>query len=172
MRPASHQPAASRTQLIAGMQLLRAVSTQSVRLQLAMLKRGRRPTIESLDSLAAMDRELEHFIEGIGPDGFAAPELEEIAELVALQKTALANEKIALMAEISGPDVVSMHMPIPAHETAPEPAPGPEPAYEPAEYRASGVGAKIAAIAAMGVLAGGGALAWRYWETLATLAGL
>ncbi|RJF85582.1 hypothetical protein [Sphingomonas cavernae] len=92
----------SRTELVTGMQLLRAVNMQSVRLQLAVLRRDRRPAMESLDHLADMDRELEHFIEGIGPAGAAAPELREIAELVALQKRALADEKIALMAGISG----------------------------------------------------------------------
>lgn len=88
--------------LIAGLQLLRAANLQAVRLQLAMFRQERRTAMESLDRLADMDRELERFLAGLEP---AAPALDAINRLVATQKNALADEKIALMAEIRGPKV-------------------------------------------------------------------
>jgi len=116
-------------ELIAGIQLLRAANLQTVRLQLALSRQERRSAMESLDRLADMDRELERFLVGLEP---AAPALDEINRLVAMQKSALANEKVALMAEISGPRLSSAR-PLPSLTDAigpPDEAPGPEPVKE------------------------------------------
>lgn len=102
-------------ELIAGIQLLRAANLQTVRLQLAMFRQERRTAMESLDRLADMDRELERFLAGLEP---AAPALADINHLVAVQKNALADEKIALMAEIKGPRVTPK-----AEEARPMPCP-------------------------------------------------
>lgn len=119
-------------ELIAGIQLLRAANLQTVRLQLAMFRQERRSAMESLDRLAEMDRELERFLAGLEP---AAPALDAINRLVTAQKSALADEKIALMAEISGPKVAAKAdraraLPCPA-DAPPNPAiPAPEPPME------------------------------------------
>lgn len=138
-------------ELIAGIQLLRAANLQTVRLQLAMFRQERRSAMESLDRLAEMDRELERFLAGLEP---AAPALDEINRLVTAQKSALADEKIALMAEISGPKVAAKAdraraLPCPA-DAPPNPAiPAPEP---PAETEAAPP--KIMIASEDGVIAG------------------
>lgn len=115
--------------LAAGIQLLRAANLQTVRLQLAMFRQERRSAMESLDRLADIDRELERHLAAFEP---AATELEEVRQLVAAQKSALANEKMALMAEISGPTVKrSRPLPSPTEDGTPaiheqEPTPPPE----------------------------------------------
>lgn len=157
----------SRAELVAGMQLLRAVNMQSIRLQLAVLRRDRKPAMESLDHLADMDRELEHFIEGIGPAGAAAPELREIAELVALQKRALADEKIALMAGISGAKLGGEPV---AQLPEAEPEPMPE-LTEASEYRTSSAATKIFAATAVFAVAGVMVAGWLFSDAIAGAVG-
>lgn len=158
----------SKAQLVAGMQLLRAVNMQSVRLQLAVLRRDRRPAMESLDHLADMDRELEQFIEGIGPAGLSPPELREIADLVAYQKRALADEKIALMAGISGAKLngePAAQLPQPEPETFAEP-------IDPTEYRSSSAAAKLLMATAVFAVAGVAIAGWLFSATIAAALGL
>ena len=102
-----HDPI-SREELVAGMQLMRAVSMQSTRFQLAVMRKEQRPALESLDRLGEMDRELEHFIEAIGGAAEDMPELAPISDMVARQKQALDSEKLALMSGVSGPGVVGL----------------------------------------------------------------
>lgn len=161
----------SRAELVAGMQLLRAVNMQSIRLQLAVLRHEQKPTIESLDSLADMDRELEHFIEGIGPAGLAVPELRGIAELVALQKRALANEKIALMAGISGPKLagapaaaVEAEIAVPVDTVAPDAAE--------AGYPAPNMAGRVLTAAALSALTGVAVAGWLFVDVIAATLGL
>jgi len=147
----------SRADLVTGMQLLRAVNMQSIRLQLAMLRRDQQPAMESLDSLAAMDREIEHFIDGIGPTGFAAAELRDITELVTMQKRALAAEKLYLTAGISGP-ALRPSMPDNIRGNAEAEANQSMPAPDPSEYRPAGRWAGRIALGLALVIAGATAL--------------
>lgn len=91
---------------------MRAACLQSTRLQLAMQRREAQPTLESLDSLAAIDRKIEHFVNSIAPpDSGADPSiafgddtpLQDLETLIALQKMSLATEKMALVSGNSGP---------------------------------------------------------------------
>lgn len=135
--------------LVAGIQLLRAANLQTVRLQLAMARQERRSAMESLDRLAEMDRELERCLDGFEPAG---PGVDEIKRLVAAQKSALADEKIALMAEISGPRVASarpLHRPAQLH-SADEPAAAPESLQNPDEPEEEEAPAKIIVASAQG----------------------
>lgn len=161
--------AVSKAELVAGMQLLRAVNMQSVRLQLAVLRRDRRPAMESLDHLADMDRELEHFIEGIGPAGSAAAELREITELVALQKRALADDKIALMAGISGAKLGGETI---AELPEAEPEALADTLDPTTEYRPSSAAAKLLAATAVFAVAGVAVTGWLFSDAIAAAIGL
>lgn len=142
----------SKTDLVIGMQLLRAVNMQSIRLQLAMLRRDRQPTMESLDSLVAMDREIEHFIEGIASQSLPTGQLHGITELVATQKRALAEEKLYLTAGADGPRFRPREAQNPVEAIEP-------PTPEPSEYRPANrwIGWALAGLV---LLSGGAAALW------------
>lgn len=162
--------AVSRGELAAGMQLLRGLAMQTTRLQVAMLRREQRPAIESLDQLRDIDRELEHFIETIGPRDDASPELAMLSAMVARQKQALDTEKLALMSGVSG-RLSGARAAVVEEDFAPEAA---EPFSDEAEIaeaprRATGVWLAIGLLAIIAALGAGG---WYYSDLLMAYAGL
>lgn len=99
-----------------GLQLSRGTALSLTRLQLAIRSGDRQQALAALDRLHTLDAELEHLVEGLpgaeAPDEpQAAPADAEfdaaLARHVEEQKLALAFEKLALVSQISGPDVAS-----------------------------------------------------------------
>lgn len=118
-----------------GLQLSRSTALSLTRLQLAIRSGDRQQALAALDRLHSLDAELEHLVEGLpGAPRDDAPDAEPASALDAAlarhleeQKLALAFEKLALVSEISGPDLVSEP---PPGLAAPQPAPIP-PADDP-----------------------------------------
>lgn len=98
-----------------GLQLSRSTALSLTRLQLAIHSGDRRQALAALDRLHTLDAELEHLVAGLpGAARDDAPDAEPETALDAAlirhleeQKLALAFEKLALVSEISGPDLVS-----------------------------------------------------------------
>lgn len=140
------------------MQLMRAACLQSTRLQLAMQRREAHPTMESLDSLAAIDREIEHFVNSIAPPDSGADSnvafddnnpLRDLETLIALQKMSLATEKMALVSGNSGPLFRTGGMSeAPAARSPAVPPVMPNMNVSRSEYQASGKLAHVTMIAA------------------------
>ena len=141
---------------------------QTARLQLAILCREPQPVLESFDSLAAMDREIEHFVNAIAPPDrpdsptSSAP-LRDLAALIAGQKASLASEKMTLVSGNSGPlfRETASDMPAPPSNTEADHSAIVDSGVDmvSSEYRPSGRLARILALAAI-VLLVAGAVAW------------
>lgn len=154
----------SRSEFAAGVQLLRGVSLQSTRLQVAVLRREQRPIIEALDLLRDMDRELEQFVQAIGPQAPTSHELDSLNEMIALQKAALDAEKMALMSGVTGHALKGAKKEALDFEDEPSAVEDdvPEGDYEEEQPRRF-----VAWIAgSLLVLAAGGAAAWYYSDML------
>lgn len=154
----------SRSEFAAGMNLLRGVSLQSTRLQVAILRREQRPIIESLDLLRDMDRELEQFVQAVGPQA-SPPELEALTDMIARQKVALDAETMALMSGVTGQALKGAKKE--ALDFEDEPSAVEEDGLEEdlyAEEPPRRLGAWIAG--SLLVLAAGGAAAWYYYPDL------
>ena len=93
--------------LAMGLQLLRASSMTSIRLQLALARRDRRVAMSALDTLAAVDSEIEGLVERLSGPGTSTPEMAAIAAWLAQEKEAVATDKLNLACDVSGPGLVS-----------------------------------------------------------------
>lgn len=99
--------AATTTELGLGLQLSRASLMALTRLQLAIQSGDRQQTMAAMDRLHALDAEMERLVESLpAPQGSQA-EWSKIAKHVSDQKLAIAFDKLALVSEISGPDMTS-----------------------------------------------------------------
>lgn len=102
----STRPDAS-VELAMGLQLLRASTLTSTRLQLALARRDRRVAMTALDTLAAIDGEIEGLVDRLaGPDA-ATPELAAIGAWLAEEKAAAVADKLNLACDARGPGLVS-----------------------------------------------------------------
>jgi hypothetical protein len=90
-----------------GLQLLRASSMTTIRLQLALARRDRRVAMSALDTLAAVDAEIEGLVDRLSGAGTSTPEMTAIAAWLAQEKDAVATDKLNLACDVSGPGLVS-----------------------------------------------------------------
>ena len=97
----------SSVELAMGLQLLRASSMTSARLQLALARRDRRVAMAALDTLAAVDAEIEGLVDRLSGPASATPELAAIAAWLAQEKEAVTTDKLGLACDVSGPGLVS-----------------------------------------------------------------
>lgn len=108
----------SQTDLVDGLQLVRASTLKLARLQLALERRDRRVALEAVDDLVRYDQSLEQHLSGLRD-----PHEHSVMDLaVAVERAALNREKLTLAAEIisngsEGPEVDSR-----PPEPQPEPA--------------------------------------------------
>ena len=96
------------------LQLSRAGALGLTRLQLAIKCGDRQAAMEAMDRLHAVDAEMERIVERLPHPGETDPahaEWQAIARHLADQKLSLAFEKLAMVSEISGPDMVSRPSP-------------------------------------------------------------
>lgn len=92
------------------LQLSRAGALGLTRLQLAIKCGDRHAAMAAMDRLHAVDAEMERIVERLPQPGTENPahaEWQAIARHLADQKLSLAFEKLAMVSEISGPDMVS-----------------------------------------------------------------
>ncbi|MBV1686658.1 hypothetical protein KRR38_02965 [Novosphingobium sp. G106] len=104
--PVSHLAA----ELSRTLQLSRAGALGLTRLQLAIKCGDRHAAMAAMDRLHAVDAEMERIVERLPQPGTENPahaEWQAIARHLADQKLSLAFEKLAMVSEISGPDMVS-----------------------------------------------------------------
>lgn len=94
-------------ELAMGLQLLRASSLTSTRLQLALARRDRRVAMTALDTLAAIDGEIEGLVDRLAAPDAASPELAAIGAWLADEKAAVAADRLNLTCEARGPGLVS-----------------------------------------------------------------
>ena len=97
----------SSNELALGLQLMRASSITSNRLQLALARRDRRAAMTALDTLAAVDAEVEMLVDRLSGRGAATPELTAIGAWLADEKKAASAERLNLACDFSGPGLVS-----------------------------------------------------------------
>lgn len=90
-----------------GLQLLRASTVTSTRLQLALARRDRPQILATLDGLTDLDAEIEQFVAGLPASDAPSPELAAITQWIAAQKAAIASDKFSLVCGISGSGLVS-----------------------------------------------------------------
>lgn len=96
------------------LQLSRAGALGLTRLQLAIKCNDRHAAMAAMDRLHAVDAEMERIVERLphpGENDPAHAEWQAIARHLADQKLSLAFEKLAMVSEISGPDMVSKPSP-------------------------------------------------------------
>lgn len=94
-------------ELAMGLQLLRASSLTSTRLQLALARRDRQVAVVALDTLAAIDSEIEGLVDRLTVPGATTPELAAIEGWLAEEKAAVAADKLSLACDARGPGLVS-----------------------------------------------------------------
>lgn len=101
-------------ELARSLQLSRAGALGLTRLSLAIKAGDRQAAMAAMDRLHAVDAEMERLVERLPrpePQNSAHAEWEAIARHLADQKLSLAFEKLAMVSEISGPDMVSPPIP-------------------------------------------------------------
>lgn len=102
----SERPAEA-AELAMGLQLLRASSMASTRLQLALARRDRSQAMAALDGLVDIDAEIEGFVVGLTQSAPPRPEMTALTNWIAEQKAAINADKFSLACMISGPSLVS-----------------------------------------------------------------
>jgi len=134
-------------QLGLSLQLSRASMMALTRLQLAIQSGDRQQAMAAMDRLHALDAEMERLVGSLPTPPDDDAEWNAINRHVSDQKLAIAFEKLALVSEISGPDLVSQgasqlaQPPAEEAETGPiaEPPPLPEwptlPEVQPTEWK-------------------------------------
>lgn len=105
--PTETHESATTTELGLGLQLSRASLMALTRLQLAIQSGDRQQTMAAMDRLHALDAEMERLVDSLPPPQGSQAEWSAIARHVSDQKLAIAFDKLALVSEISGPDLIS-----------------------------------------------------------------
>lgn len=100
-------PPVSASDLFLGLQFCRANVMSLTRLQLALKSGDRQCALEAMDRLHALDTEMERLAMRLPVPENDAQERMALGKHLADQKLAIAFEKLALVSEISGPDLVS-----------------------------------------------------------------
>lgn len=103
-RPVLQDPSG---ELPMALQLLRASTIASTRLQLALARRDRRVAMAALDNLTAIDAEFAELVDRLCSLDVASAELGAIGAWLSEEKAALAAEKLGLACDAQGPGLVS-----------------------------------------------------------------
>jgi hypothetical protein len=132
--PSPEMRPVSASDLFLGLQFCRANALSLTRLQLALKSGDRQCALEAMDRLHALDAEIERLVQRLPSPENDDPEREVIDRHLSDQKLAIAFEKLALVSEISGPNMVSPPTALPPGEDPPPASlawpivPEPEPA--------------------------------------------
>jgi len=105
--------------LFLGLQFCRANAMSLTRLQLALQSGDRQCALEAMDRLHALDAEIERLVRRLPSPENDDPAREVIDRHLSDQKLAIAFEKLALVSEISGPNMVSPPTALPPGDDAP-----------------------------------------------------
>ena len=109
----------SASDLFLGLQFCRANAMSLTRLQLALKSGDRQCALEAMDRLHALDAEIERLVKRLPTPENDDPEWGAIDRHLSDQKLAIAFEKLALVSEISGPNLVSPPTALPPTDDAP-----------------------------------------------------
>ena len=109
----------SASDLFLGLQFCRANAMSLTRLQLALKSGDRQCALEAMDRLHALDAEIERLVKRLPTPENDDPEWGAIDRHLSDQKLAIAFEKLALVSEISGPNLVSPPTVLPPTDDAP-----------------------------------------------------
>lgn len=154
----------SSAEVMMGLQLLRASTMASTRLQLALARQDRPQAMSALDLLFDVDAEIERLVNGLSPAEASSDDLAGIAEWLATQKAAIVGEKFSLACGIGGsglvspPDGLSARADSHAGRSAdrpPEPPPSPLDDVAPTTVRATSAARRwlVVLVAMLAVLA-------------------
>lgn len=97
----------SPAEVMMGLQLLRASTMASTRLQLALARQDRPQAMSALDLVIEVDAEIERLVSGLTVPEASDDDLAGIGEWLAAQKAAIAGEKFSLACGIVGSGLVS-----------------------------------------------------------------
>jgi hypothetical protein len=126
----------SPAEVMMGLQLLRASTMASTRLQLALARQDRPQAMSALDLIIDVDAEIERLVNGLSVPEASNDDLAGIGEWLATQKAAIAGEKFSLACGIAGsglvspPDALSARADGEASRIADEPLEQPEPSVD------------------------------------------
>ncbi|TCM16533.1 hypothetical protein EDF56_107112 [Novosphingobium sp. PhB165] len=90
-----------------GLQICRANSLSLTRLQLALRKGDRRCVLEAIDRLHDLDAQIGRLLERPPISANDDPETQAICKYIDEQRMAVAFERLALVSQVSGPDMLS-----------------------------------------------------------------
>lgn len=90
-----------------GLQMCRANSLSLTRLQLALRKGDRRNVLEAIDRLHNLDTQIARLLQRLPISANDDPETQAICKYIDEQSMAIAFEKLALVSQVSGPDMLS-----------------------------------------------------------------
>ncbi|MBW8755141.1 MAG: hypothetical protein JF595_13510, partial [Sphingomonadales bacterium] len=113
--PAAPDPARLAADLGRSLQLSRAGALALTRLQLAIKSGDRHAAMAAMDRLHAVDADMERLVERQPAPAARDParrEWDAIARHIADEKLSLAFEKLAMVSEIAGPDMISPTSPL------------------------------------------------------------
>ncbi|MFA7586308.1 MAG: hypothetical protein WCY11_08965 [Novosphingobium sp.] len=101
-----------------GLQICRANSLSLTRLQLALKQGDRRGVLEAIDQLHDLDTRIGRLLQRLPIHANDDPEAQAIGKYIDEQSVAVAFARLALVSQVSGPDMVS-----PSHHwSEPDPA--------------------------------------------------
>jgi len=90
-----------------GLQICRANSLSLTRLQLALRKGDRRCVLEAIDRLHDLDAQIGRLLQRLPLTANDDPEAQAISKYIDEQRMAVAFERLALVSQVSGPDMLS-----------------------------------------------------------------
>lgn len=99
--------AALRKDVHLGLQICRANSLSLTRLQLALRKGDRHCVLEAIDRLHDLDTHIGRLLQRIPISANDDPETQAIRKYIDEQNMAVAFERLALVSQVSGPDMLS-----------------------------------------------------------------
>lgn len=123
-RAALHGRGVSPSEFGMGLQLLRASTMATTRLQLALIRGDRRQAMDAMDWLLDIDTEIECFVTDLSPPQPDDPNWQAITTHLVDQKAAIACEKHALAGGITGRDAASPPELLEKVERSPRPGEG------------------------------------------------
>lgn len=140
MKPEEHDASSPDSETILrqmhlGMQLFRANSLSLTHLQFALRHGDRRSVLESVDRLHELDCRIGRLLGELPEPGGDDPEFAEISRQIEQQRVAVSFEKLALVSQVRGPDMVTLSHPV---DGAPPDDPAPAPASDHAPLPATG----------------------------------
>lgn len=105
--PPAPDGTALRRDVYLGLQMCRANSLSLMRLQLALRKGDRHCVLEAIDRLHDLDTHIGRLLQRLPISANDDPETQAICKYIDEQSMAVAFERLALVSQISGPDMLS-----------------------------------------------------------------